>query len=275
MFKEKIKDIKRHLTGEGPEVKFKNAVAQYESANGVSREAAEKAVFLDRFNAVQHELTYTGSLNEEVYRSFVAGMNEVFGKDGVMDMKRDAVDPTIYRALHIPPVSAAEFNRAADYFKGKFENKTPNAAVVRDCAENKKIIEALHARVAGDPALAAAADLEALIAAHPELGADLGKIMSAKELSDMHERRFGTSVHFNKSIETLKKTARESLATMAWKAPSDYMKAIAKTPQLNFDYFAKTCMETAKLLHEEGKAGSKLLLEMGKTAKSYIDKRNA
>lgn len=275
MFKETIKDIKRHLTGEGPEVKFKNAVGQYESASGVSHEEAEKALLLERLNAVQHELTYTGSLSEEVYRSFIAGMNEVFGKDGVMDMKRDSADPAIYRALHIPPVSPAEFNRVANYFKGKFENKTPNAAVVRDCAESKKIIEALHARFSGDPALGAAGDLEALVTAHPELGADLGKIMLAKELSDMHERRFGTGVHFNKSIETLKKTAKESLATMTWKAPSDYMKAIAKTPQLNFTYFAKTCMETAKLLHEEGKAGSKLLLEMGKTAKSYIDKRNA
>jgi hypothetical protein len=271
MFKEKIKDLGRQLKGEGPEVKFKNTVAQYERAHGVSHEAAEKAVFIDRFNAVQHELTYTRAIDKETYRAFVAGLNEVLGKNGVADMKRDATDPAIYRALHVPPATPAEFNQALTYFKSKFENRAPNAAVVKDCAENKKIIDALHARFMGDPALAGAGDLEALIATHPELGADLGKILSAKELSDMHERRFGDGIHFNKSMETLKETAKESLTTMFWKAPSDYIKAISKNPKFDFAYFAKTTWETATFLGKEGKEGGKLLLETAKTAKAYID----
>jgi hypothetical protein len=276
MFKEKIKDIGRRLTGEGPEVKFNNTVSEYEKTHGASHEAAEKAVFMDRFNAVQHELAYTRTINDKTYREFVAGLNEVFGKNGVVDMKRDAADSAIYRALMLAPASLAEFNQTASYFKAKFENKVPNAAVVKDCAENKKIIEALHERFAGDPALAGAGDLEALIAAHPELGADLGKILSTKEMSDMHERKFENGIRFNSSMETLKKTAKESLATMFWKAPTDYLKTVTKSGQkFDFSYFAKTTWETAKFLHEEGKAGSKVLLETAKTAKAYIDTKRA
>ena len=275
MFKEKLKDLGRRMTGEGAEVRFKNDVAKYESAHGVSHEAAEKAVFMDRFNAVQHELVYTRKIEEETYRAFVAGLSEVFGRNGVDGMKRDAADPAIYRALHLAPVSPAEFNQTLNYFKSKFDQKAPNAAVVRDCAENKKTIEALHARFMGDPALAGAGNLEALIAAHPELGADLGKVLSAKELSDMHERRFGTGIRFKESMEKLKTTGKESLATMFWKAPAEYVKAITKTPKLDFNYFAKTTMETAKFLGKEGKAGGKLLVEMASAAKAYIDKKNA
>lgn len=275
MLKEKIKDIGRHLTGEGVEVRFKNTVGQYERSHGVSREEAEKAIFMDRFDAVQHELTYTGAINADTYRAFVAGLNEIFGKDGVADMKRNSADPVIYRALHLAPVSQGEFDRVASYFKGKFENKVPNAAVVRDCAENKKSIDALYARVSGDPAFMGTNDLEALIAAHPELGADLGRLMSAKELSDIHERIFENGIRFKKSIETLKATSKESLSVMFWKAPADYLKVIAKEPKFDFAYFAKTTMETAKFIHKEGKAGSELFLETAKAAKAYLDVKNA
>ncbi|KKU42035.1 MAG: hypothetical protein UX58_C0004G0094 [Candidatus Wolfebacteria bacterium GW2011_GWB2_46_69] len=260
------------MTGEGPEVIFKQEVARYEAMHGVSHEAAEKALFLDRFNALQHELTYNRAISDETHRAFVASLNEVFGKNGVADMKRDSATP-IYRALLLSPASLAEFNQTANYFKTKFENKVPGVAVVKDCAENKKIIEALSTRFMGDPSLAGVGDLEALIAAHPELGADLGKILSAKELSDMHERRFEAGIRFNRSMETLGNTARESLGTMVWKAPSEWWKVVGKSGEkLNFEYCAKTTIATAKLLHKEGKAGTKLLVEAAKTAKAYIDK---
>lgn len=272
MFKEKIKDIGRRLTGEGPEVKFKSTVDQYERSHRVSHEAAQKAVFMERLNAVQHELTYTRAINEDTYRAFVAGLNEVFGKDGVVDMKRDAADPMIYRALMLPPASLAEFNQSASYFKTKFANKVPNAAVIKDCAENKKIIEALHARFAGDPALAGASDLEALIAAHPELGADLGKILSAKEMSDMHERKFESGLHFKKSMEAFGNTTKESLGTMIWKAPAEFWKTVNKSGQSGFLPFAKATMDLA---YEETKAGTKILIEAVKSAKAYIDTKRA
>lgn len=275
MFKEKIKDIGRQLTGEGPEVKFKSTVDQYERSHGVSHEAAEKAVFMDRFNAVQHELTYTRSINKETYRALVAGMNEVFGKDGVFDMKRDAADPAIYRVLTLAPASLAEFNQTASYFKTKFENKVPNAAVIKDCAENKKIIEALHTRFSGDPLLAGTSDLEALMGAHPELGADLGKILLTKELSDMHEQKFENGLRFKSSIETLGNTAKESLGTMIWKAPNEWWKTVNKSKQTGFGFAAESVGATAKLLYKEGRAGTKLLMEMAKTAKAYIDTKRA
>lgn len=274
MIKEKLKDIGRQLTGEGLEVKFKNEVSRYEAAHGVLREEAEKAIFLDRFNAVQHELTYTRNIAEDTYRAFVASLNEVFEKDGVADMKRDST-AAIYRALSLPPASLAEFNQSANYFKTKFGNKVPNAAVIKDCAENKKIIDALHSRFTGDPALAMAGDLRALIAARPELGADLGKVLSVKELSDMHERRFETGLRFNGSMEKLKATVKESVATMFWKAPSEYLKVVSKNPKFDFSYFAKTTWETAKFVYKEGKAGGELLLEMAKASKAYIDKQRA
>lgn len=276
MFKETIKDIGRKLSGEGPEVRFKNAVGQYEAAHRVSHEAAQKAIFLERINAVQHELTYTRVLTDETHRAFVAALNEVFGKDGVADMRRDAMDTTIYRALVMPPVSTTEFNEVANYFKGRFENKTPNAAVVRDCAENKKIIEALYGRITGDVAFAGSTDLEALIAAHPELGADFGKMLAAKDLFDMHERRFESGTRFNRSIEALKSTAKESLGTMVWKAPNEWWKVVGKSGQrLNLEFCAKATMETAKLMYAEGRAGTKLLVEAANTAKAYIDKKRA
>lgn len=275
MFKETLKNLGRKMTGEAAEVKFNKTVDKYEKTHGVSHEAAEKAIFLDRFNAVQHELTYTRAIDKDTYRDFVAGLNEIFGKNGVADLKRDGADPAIYRALLLPPASLAEFNQTASYFKTKFENKVPNAAVVKDCAENKKIIDALHTRFMGDPALAGAGDLEALIAAHPELGADLGKILSAKELSDLHERRFEGDLRFDGSMEKLKATAKESFATMFWKAPSEYLKAVGKSPKFDLTYFAKTTMETAKFLHKEGKAGTKLLVDVAKTAKAYIDTKRA
>lgn len=276
MIKEKLKDIGRSLRGEGLEVKFKNEVAQYEATHGVSHEAAEKALFTERFNAIQHELLYTRNITEGTYRAFVASLNEVFGKDGVADMRRDAADPMIYRALALPPVSPAEFNQTASYFKTKFENRVPNAAVVRDCAESKKIIDALHARFMGDPALAAAGDLETLIRAHRKLGADLGKVLSAKELADMHERKFERKVHFDGSAEAFKATAKESLGTMLWKAPSEWWKVVGKSGQkLDLAYCAKTTIATAELLHKEGKAGTKILLEAAKTAKAYLDTKRA
>ena len=151
--KEQIKNVGRQLIGQGREVKFLKAIEEFETTNGVSREQAEKAIFLDRIKAVQDRIKFSKTLGADVeeLKDMEAAMNEIFKGDGVERLRESSADPAIFRAVSIPPVTLKDVKGVESYFKNKFDKQAPKEVVLKDYAQNGQLIEALLKRFSGDP----------------------------------------------------------------------------------------------------------------------------
>lgn len=274
-FKEQIKNVGRQLIGQGREVKFAKAVEEFETTKGVSREEAEKAIFIERIKTVQDRIKFSGTLGADVeeLKELEAAMNEIFKGDGLERLKESSADSAIFRTLSLPPIALKNVKDAESYFKSKFDKKAPAEVVLKDYAQNGQLIEALLKRFSGDPSLRSGTDsLEAIIAAHPELGADLGKILEARRLMARHEKCFKKDLNFDATLESFKKTARETLTEMLWKAPVDSMSAIMKSMSSgSFGSCIETFFkETIKFSAREVWAGTKLLAGSAKMVGSVV-----
>ncbi|MFH0814857.1 MAG: hypothetical protein V1902_02120 [Candidatus Falkowbacteria bacterium] len=273
--KEQIKNVGRQLIGQGREVKFLKAIEEFETTNGVSREQAEKAIFLDRIKAVQDRIKFSKTLGADVeeLKELEAAMNEIFKGDGVERLRESSADPAIFRAVSIPPVALKDVKGVESYFKNKFDKQAPKEVVLKDYAQNGQLIEALLKRFASDPNLGARTNsIEAVLAAHPELGADLGKVLEAKRLMAKHESGFHKDQNFEKTFKEFKGTAKETLTEMLWKAPVDSMSAIMKS--MSSGSFGN-CIETffkesLKFAGRELWAGTKLFAGTVKMGGSLI-----
>lgn len=112
-FKEKFKDIGRHIIGQGEEVRFKNEVAEYATSHGVPFEQATKTILSDRFRNVGSELGTNGIIDAKSkdFKQFRAALNEIFGGEKLKEFSKDGADPTIFRTLLVPPSNPREINR--------------------------------------------------------------------------------------------------------------------------------------------------------------------
>src|SRR3989339_1900581 len=120
--KEQIKNVGRQLIGQGREVKFLKAVEEFETANSVSREEAEKAVFLEKIKSVRDRIAFSKMIgaDAEEMKDLEAAMREVFKDDNLEKFKENAGDSTIFRTLSIPPVALRDVRVVEAYFKKKF-----------------------------------------------------------------------------------------------------------------------------------------------------------
>lgn len=138
-----------------------------------------------------------------------------------------------------------------------------------------KLVDALLRRFSTDPRLGSVDSLQDILVANPELGADLGKLLSAKSATERDERVFGKDLKFEKTMGEFKKTAQESLTEMVWKAPGDYMKQIVKRG-LDMSkgglggVLSAYVKETARFMGREAWAGTKLLAKSAHAAGSVV-----
>lgn len=275
MFKEKMIDFGRKVIGQGPEVDFKNDVEKYTKDHGVSLEEAQKTLFIERMNGFQNEIQYTGSTNSEStdFRNLEAAFNELFHPNKLEQLKVDAEDPKVFKSLPLKPISPRDYGKMSDYYKKIFEGRSPELGVVKDSTEKTQLINELIKRFCGDRALKSGASLDQILLLRPELGADLGKILLAKQGLDRHQRMFGKELNFEKELNNFKETAKESLTTLLWEAPTNWLKTMVKgSLNPNFGNFAKMVESTAKFGGKELWAGSKLLYRSARAAGSYLSK---
>lgn len=273
--KEKIKDIGRQMIGEGDEVRFKNETEEYAATHGISHEEAEKTLFSGRLGGLQHELAINGVVDgkSKDYQQLRAALNEMFGRDKLDKFIQDSSDPRIFRAFAATPATTVEVNRQRMYYHRNFAGKTPAFGVLRDSADNTKLFDGVLRRFAADPRLRRGGSLDAILAANPDLAADLGKALSAKRLIEGHERGFGKDMNWEKASEQWKKTAQEAVTEMLWKAPKDSLTKIIKSSFSSKDlggFVEAFFKESARCAGRQMWAGSKLLAQSTHAAGSFL-----
>ncbi len=258
-FKETMKDIAR-APFQWNEVKFKKEAAEFAKTHGVSAEQAEKAIFDARLKAVDREVVLNSAIDydSKEFSNLLAAMYELFGSKEMDQFKEHADNPSIFRTIGAVPTSG-ELRASQKYFRDKFSGEAPANAIVTDAAEKTKLILALAARFSRDTRVTGAADLRAVLASNPDLAADLGKILQAKEELERHERMFGREMSFDKSLEQLKQTGKDSLKTMLWNAPMAYAKKF-NIPR-NLNQFSSHLKAMMKLIGQETKAVADIAID--------------
>ena len=263
MLKEKLKDLGRRIIGEGAEVNFKNAASEHSRTHGVSIEEAKKAIFADRLRHAKMEMNLRGGVprHSKEWRAFSGALNELFGKNELDLFRQDGSRIATPFPVNI---TNKEIRSAETHFKANFDNNAPrDMRVLDDFARNLKTADGLLGMITADPRFGASRDLQALLAASPDLRAYLGKALLSKDGMEMHERHFGRKVMHDKTMEGLGKAFKESSYMMLGRAPADYAKAIMHL-RPNLPSFMKFTEETAKFFGREIYAGTKLAYHTGK-----------
>lgn len=275
--KKSIENVGRRLIGKGREVVFSNSVAEYEESSGVSKEEAEKVIFLERFKSLSDELTLTGTLDfkSQEYRDFTAGMNEVFGTTDIEAFKADALLSTFpYPSVAVSP---AEFKQMKKQFQDFFEGNAPCNSVLAETAENIKEMKELLARFSSHPGLGSTPTLQDLISAYPDAGADLGMILLLKEHIDKNIEQFESSLGFEKELDNLKKQTKEIISASTLGEVGRFFGSIWKsTGEVTKGNFAGAMLHASTAvarLTTKGLIGAgKLEVAFAKTGASYINK---
>jgi hypothetical protein len=117
-----------------------------------------------------------------------------------------------------------------------------------------------------------AVDIETIISAHPELAADIGKVLEAHDAFRSQERRFGRELKFEASRDRLVRSTKESATEMLWRAPADWFRESFRGTGLNpFKMAPKMFVATAKLMAREVWQGGKFLATAADTIGQYIN----
>jgi hypothetical protein len=263
-FKEKAKDVGKHIIGRGAEVRFKNEALEYERVNGVSKNEARKAVFLDRMSNVQNEILTGGVLDAKSkgFKEFKGAAREIFGEEKLREFSTDPRYTSRRRGFSPPLASptGTEVKDAGDHYARKFNGQAPPRAVLWDTADSTKNINELMNRAAVDYSAFSGVSLESALSMGPEMGADIGEILERGEAVERHERKFDKNLKFDKAMEGFKETAKESLVEMFWKAPTDFLNNMWKKRTVDpFKLFSAFLTEGARLVGRETVSGAKVL----------------
>jgi hypothetical protein len=225
-----LKETGEKVIGRGPEVKFRNDVEEFVARHGVSVEEAEKRVFGNYLGGVETEIRMRGCIDShsKEWRSFEASLNELLSSDERAKLERDANNPRVFRALRAAPVTGTDYARMERYFKGKFAKQSPGYELVRRSAEDTKILDGLGRRVDRDltPFAASPDKLSVILAARPEISADMGRMIQAKREMEKIERGFGAEVRFKEEWEKDKEKMRELVWTRLGKGVKEFFKEV-------------------------------------------------
>jgi hypothetical protein len=269
-----LKDIGKTLIGRGEEVKFRKEVEKHAADNGVSIEDAQKTIFKKRLEAYSRELNVSPDL--VAAKELRGALQQIFTVEQLQQFKTLAENPAIFRALILPPVGTKEVSAVNRRYKAKFDGKVPSTREVLRIAENQQALVEVLRRFKGDRRLSGTGGLESILAANPELAADIGKIVAAMELIDKQEKSFDKSLKFNKAMDGFKADAKESLTTMFWKGPIDYISALQKGINgLSLESCVNLFGATMKFLGKEVWAGGKLLVSAGNALYRGVEKVRA
>lgn len=271
------------LIGRGPEVKFRHEAQEFADKNGVSIEVAQKNILTKYFDELNRKKAIDAAVDYESkeWRAISAAVTETMGADGIEELKKTADNP----AYPCPAIalSTAEFRRVysslENYYKRKFENKTPDYAVLNDCANNAAMFNRYQSDVEGFVRLSAANpdSLEILFNANPNLKAEFGKLFQLKELMEKHEDRFRKDQNFDKTLkssdEAVKKALVDSIDGMC-KSIVNMTKAVFSMFGGNFGSgLARGLTESAKFLGHAvagiGSVGYHLTKVVGSKIKNF------
>lgn len=276
MIKEKLKDIGRTIIGKGPEVGFKNDAEKYANDNGVPLSEAKKVLFDEAMAHTRNEINYRGCIdsNSKEYRRFQAALNETFSPAELAKFRADSSGPLFSPIIPAPVATDPEKKKMENYYKGKFDGRNPSLAEITMTADNTKGINKLFERLSIDPNFSAATDLNSLMAAHPELGADIGKLMGLKDQVERIEKKFGESVDTAKAREKLVSDFKELFGKKMWKDTSNWLKVVAGFGfKPSFNSFGKAVGETGKFMLKGIWAGSVITADIVKVSALYAKEK--
>lgn len=223
---EKVKDALRIMTGAGAEVRFKRDVETYAAAHGVSTEESRKAVLADRITAVEQEMVLTGVVDRKsrAARELQGSLYQVFGGQTVGRFRRDANNDALMRPLALAHPTHIEIGTWRSHLRGRNGGRHPwneldiSTAAAAEMSRMRELLD----RFSSDPRLAGAGDLRVIVAAHPELGADIGGMLEAKDMLERHETRFGKLIRYEAATEKYKTEAGRSINEIFVRAPFEW-----------------------------------------------------
>lgn len=230
---EKIKDAFRVATGRGAEVRFKRDVETYAAAHGVPAAEAQKVMLADRAVGLEQEMNLTGVLDRKsrAAREFQGSLYEIFGGQTVGRLRRDANNDALMRPVALTHPGNAEVNAWRRHLRGRNGGKHPRNEVdiSTAAARDMRLLRELLDRFSTDPRVAGAGDLRVIVAAHPELGADIGGVLEARDMLEGHETRFGKLIRYEVATEKYKAEAKKAVNELFVRAPFEWARdAVAR-----------------------------------------------
>jgi len=269
------------IIGRGPEVKFRHEVQDLVKNGGLTQEQAEKQIFNNRIGDMNSEVAVNGTYTKDSksWRAFEAAINETLSDEERENLEKNANNPAIRTPnVNMPAnVYARRYSRQESYFKSKFNNNAPKPAILKDCTQTARLIEAYSVAVETDVTanLGNNRSLEDLVKADPMLSAELGKMLQAKELLEKHENKFKKDRNYAETVTEANTEAKKILTTMLYKAPAQFLKEILGTRgAINkgslFSGFAKACLATGKFIFKEAGESVKLAYQTTKVVGSAI-----
>lgn len=223
---EKVKDAFRVATGRGAEVRFKRDVETYAAAHGVAAAEAQKAVLADRAVALEQEMHLTGVLDQKsrAAQEFQGSLYEVFGGQTVGRFRRDSNNDALMRPLALAHPTHTEIGTWRSHLRGQNGGRHPwnELDISTAAASEMSRMRELLGRFSSDPRLAGAGELRAIVAANPELGADIGGLLEARDMLERHETRFGKLIRYEAASEKYKTEAKKAIHEMFVRAPFEW-----------------------------------------------------
>ena len=251
-----VKETGEKIIGHGPEVKFRNEVDELAKKRGVSREVAEKTIFSSYLGNLEKETKLKGNIDykSKNWRLFEAALNEIFTPEQLEKFSKNSNDPKIFKTIPGFAVNKADYKKMESYYKANFNGQSPDYTITLDSAENAKMIDKVSNRLDKklNPLIGNRTSLEMLTIINPEIGADIGKMLLAKEQLEKHENMFGKQIKFEKNMEAFKGDSKKALVNMMWSAPTEWLGQIVKGGlDPSFRGFMTMFNATTKLLIEE------------------------
>lgn len=211
------KEFGERAIGHGAEVDFRHEIDKAVD-RGVPKPRAEKQAFLDRIEGVRDEARLSGAVDyrSENWRDFEAALNELFEDSDRKTFAENSEKPSIFRNVALGPVNPTEYRKADAYFKSKFKGESPRHFAVNDVAGNVKLMNILTGRIFSElsPLAGNSIDIKAILAAHLEIGADIGMVEKIKQELEKAEKRFAREQLHKKEFEQFKHDTGESLRIM-------------------------------------------------------------
>jgi hypothetical protein len=221
-------DVNDRLLGRGRQVDFRQEVRRLEST-GQSHEEAQKQVFLDRFSSARAEAA-SGVIDfsSGEFKDLLATLPEIFSETEIKSFETLA-SGTHYRSLPVMPVTPGQISKMKAYLDRRFgavnAKRVSLGPYITDGARTTFLLNSLMRRFEGE-AYANPHDLNVIIAAHPEMAADLGKIIQAKKLLETHEKGAKRQVDAAEARYRLGENAKQAFDDIAWHGLGSMIKTV-------------------------------------------------
>jgi len=151
------------------------------------------------------------NFESEDYKNLFAGMNEIFSESEIEQFKRNASSDS-YATLGSGGTPKHE-KLVKKQYKEHYDGQIPkNKKVLRDAADYIEEIEVLVSQIESSVGSLGTFDLRVLMKVNPDIGSDIGRLISLKEMIDLDRNQFGSDIQFKESWASFGKQFGESSA---------------------------------------------------------------